>query len=128
MAHCIGLDMRDPVEAWKHIYEDQERVVDYGDNAYGHPLYSWDNGGRALLYCKVCGGYVLLQKSVYYGYDNDDRYCRDYFPVESPQEADELNRKYNGINIELNYPDRYLIRTNTKIYWSKKKEKKKEKD
>ncbi len=39
----------------------------------------------------------------------------DCFPVEGPEETDELNRRYNGDELEKAFPRRYLIRTNGQL-------------
>ena len=110
--------MKDPVEAYKHIRINVVR--DYGDYAYGHPLYVWDDGRRILGKCIHCGGYVLIQKSEFHSFtDAPDGYYTDYFPVSSLEEADELNRKYDGFAIEREFQGRYLMETNGHVRWSK---------
>ncbi len=117
MACCICFEMEDAAQALEHMQ--CERVQSYGDEAYGHFLYTWDDGERILVRCKRCGGYILIQKSEYHGFSDDDSYYTDYFPVDSPEEADELNRKYDGFAIETNFPKRYLMRTNGELSWSR---------
>ena len=113
---CIAFGMKDPNEAFAHMKT--RRVENYGDYAYGHYLHTWDEGERFLLKCEACGGYVLLQKSEYHSFsDTADSYYSDWFPVESPEEADELNRKYDGFKIEQEFPGRYLKKTNGKLGW-----------
>lgn len=115
---CDGLLMEDPVEAYKHIRINVVR--DYGDYAYGHPLYVWDDGRRILGKCIHCGGYVLIQKSEFHSFtDAPDGYYTDFFPVSSLAEADELNRKYDGFAIEREFQGRYLMETNGHVSWSK---------
>ena len=48
----------------------------------------------------------------------DDDYYSDFFPVSSPEEADELNRRYDGYAIERAFPRRYLMKTNHLFGWS----------
>ena len=117
MARCIGFTMKDVAAAYEHM--EFELVEAYGDSAYGHYLHTWDDGGRSLFRCRNCGGYVLAQKSEYHGLSDDDSYYRDYFPVDSPQEADELNRKYNGFEIENRFPEKYIMWTNGELSWSR---------
>ncbi len=119
MAYCICFDMEDVSQAMEHM--ECEYVQSYGDEAYGHLLYTWDDGERILARCKKCGGFILIQKSEYHGFSDDDSYYTDYFPVDSPEEADELNRKYDGFSIETKLPKKYLMRTNGQLCWSKKR-------
>ena len=93
-------------------------VTDYGDTCNKHPLYTWDDGHRTLVRCKNCGGYILVQRSEYHSFTDDpDSYYTDLFPVSSPEEADELNRKYDGFAIERKFKGRYLAETNNRICW-----------
>ncbi len=39
---CIAFQIQDAKEAMRHMNCDI--VKDYGDYAYGHPLYCWDDG------------------------------------------------------------------------------------
>ena len=117
MSKCIAYNMKDVLEAWKHMK--CEVVEDYGRKAYGHYLFVWDEGGRILLRCKNCGGYVLRQDSEFHGMEDDDYYT-DFFFVDSPEEADELNRKYSGEEIEFEYSDRFLMYDNGMLKWSRK--------
>ena len=114
---CIGFKMKDAVEAYKHM--ELELVEEYGGYAYGHYLYTWDEGERHLCRCKKCGGYVLVQNSEFHSMTGNDSYYRDYFPVGSPEEADELNRKYDGFQIEYDSGIRFLI-PNSRPHWSRK--------
>lgn len=112
---CEAFLMDDVQKAWEHM--DYEIVKDYGDRCNGHFLHTWDEGKRLLGKCKNCGGYVLVQRSEFHGMDDD--YYRDYFPVSSPEEAAELNRKYDGFAIEKQFEERYLKSTNGALSWSK---------
>lgn len=113
---CIGFEMEDAAEAYKHM--DPELVEDYGDMAYGNILHTWDDGERYLCRCKTCGGYILVQNSEFHDMSGgDDSYYTDYFPVDSPEAADELNRKYNGFDLEFESGIRFLI-IDHKPHWS----------
>lgn len=115
---CIGFEMDDAQNALEHMK--YEKITDYGDYAYGHNLHTWDDGKRILVKCKNCGGYILIQDSEYHSFgDSGDSYYTDYFPVDGEEQADELNRKYDGITIEREFPTRYLCVTNRRIHWSK---------
>ena len=114
---CIAFEMDSAEDAWNHMAF--EVVEEYGGMQYGNTLYTWDRGDRTLLRCKKCGGYVLCQSSEYSDIINgNDDYYDDYFPVSGPEEADALNRKYDGFAIEREFPGRCLMRTNGKIHWS----------
>jgi hypothetical protein len=114
---CEGLFYADPAEAYRHIKI--EKVADYGRSLYGHALYTWDDGCRFLAKCGRCGGYILIQRSEYHSFSDDpDSYYTDFFPVSSPEEADELNRKYSGFAIEREFKERYLTETNGSLGWS----------
>ncbi|MBR3201625.1 MAG: hypothetical protein IKG17_09875 [Mogibacterium sp.] len=114
---CIGFKMKDAFEAYRHM--ELELVEEYGGYAYGHCLYTWDDGERHLCRCRKCGGYVLVQNSEFHDMcGGDDSYYRDYFPVGSPEEADELNRKYDGFQIEFDSGIRYLIPDGGRPHWS----------
>lgn len=114
---CIGFEMEDAAEAYAHM--DLKLVEEYGQKAYGNYLYTWDDGERYLCKCKSCGGYVLVQSSEYHDMSGgEDCYYVDYFPVDSPEAADELNRKYDGFDIEFKSGIRYLIADNFNPRWS----------
>ena len=114
---CIAFEMSDAREAFDHM--SLERVIDYGGRGYGHSYFIWDKGGRFLCKCKKCGGYVLVQDDEYHDFcGGDDGSYADYIPVSSPEEADEINKKYSGWDIEHNFPRRFLMWTNGKLGWS----------
>ena len=118
---CIGFRMKDASEAYRHM--DLELVEEYGSSAYGNILHTWDEGERFLCRCKACGGYVLVQDSEYHDMSGgDDCYYTDYFPVDSPEEAGELNRKYNGFDIEFESGIRFMIADYNNPHWSVKTE------
>lgn len=97
--HCVGFDLPTAAEAFEHFQGMLEEVWDYGDMCNGHCLHTWDDGGRKLYRCRNCGGLILVQESEYHGEENDDHYT-DYFPVDSVQEAEQLNELYGGWAIE----------------------------
>lgn len=115
MAKCIAFQMAEAKDAFDHMV--LESVCNYGSHAYGHSLHTWDEGERILCRCKNCGGYVLIQMSEFHSFSGNDSYYSDYFPVESEAEADELNRKYGGFEIESKFEGRYLIRDGSKPHW-----------
>lgn len=117
MAKCIGFQMENVTDAFWHM--DYEVVEDYGERAYGHYLYTWDEGRRFLGRCKKCGGYILIQRSEFHSFVGEDSCYTDYFPVDSAREADELNQKYDGFEIENKFPGKYMIRDGLQIGWTK---------
>lgn len=118
MSGCIGLKMKDVLDAWNHM--NCEVIKDYGSYAYGHYLHTFDEGKRILVKCRNCGGYILIQSSEFHGMEDDDYYT-DYFPADSPEQAEELNRMYDGFEIERKFRGRYLMRTNLYLHWSKRR-------
>jgi len=115
---CTAYGMENVQEARRHMK--LETVADYGDEAYGHILHTWDDGKRMLCRCAACGGYVLVQKSEFHSFsDGDDGYYTDYFFLDRPEEADELNRRYDGFRIEREYGGRYLCVTNGRVHWNR---------
>lgn len=113
---CIAFDLENPIEIEKHMGYDI--IKDYGDTAYGHNLHTWDDGKRLLAKCRNCGGFILIQRSEFHGFE-DDAYYRDFFPVEDEKEAEELNRCYDGFGLEKNSGIRYLIADYGSYRWSK---------
>lgn len=116
MASCIGFQMEDIHDALRHMKT--VTVREYGDMAYGHLLHTWDDGERLLVKCVNCGGYFMIQHSEFHSFSGDDSYYTDYFPVESEEEADELNRKYDGFEIEEKFPGRYIIADLGRYGWA----------
>ena len=114
---CIGFEMEDPIEARKHMQ--LKLLIDYGDHACGHSLQPWDEGGRRLCRCKACGGYVFIQDSEFHAFDRNDSYYMDYYPVSGPEEADALNREFDGWQLEARFPRRFLSCTNGIWGWRK---------
>ena len=96
-----------------------EEVENYGEEKYGHYLHVWDQGCRKLMRCRTCGAFILMQQSVFLSFVNalNSEYI-DWFPVSGPKEADELNRRYDGYQLERRFEGRYLRSTNGVPYWS----------
>lgn len=103
---CIAFQMENAVDAWKHLYKKSREVVNYGDRFESNWLHTWDEGERILYHCETCGGYYLLQTSEFHG--RQDAFYSDYFPVTGPEEAEELNRRWDGWQIETEFPGRFL--------------------
>ncbi len=96
---CKGFSLPTAEEAYEHFHGKLTMVCNYGDWCNGHYLHVWDDGKRLLCRCEECGGLVLVQRSEFHGWENDDYYT-DYFPVGSPHEAEQLNEKYGGFQLE----------------------------
>ena len=114
---CVAFQMESAREAWEHIRKVQTVVIDYGEVFEKNLLFVWDDGGRKLLRCKRCGGYMLCQSSERHDYDDSYDSC---FPVTGPEEAEELNRRWNGEQIESYFPERYLhVDMDFPVSWEK---------
>ena len=118
MSICKAFLTEDPRAAYQHIRNNYSIQKRYGDYAYGHYLYTWDEGYRVLSRCSECGAFILVQVSEFHSFTGDDSYYTDYFPVDGPEEAEKLNRDYNGFEIETKFPHRYLMETNSHLSWS----------
>lgn len=110
---CEAFLMDDPEKAREHMK--LRMVENCGSYAYGHDLYVWDKGVRWLGRC-ACGGYILIQESGNHGAFGDESKYEDYCPVSGADGADELKRKYDGFELECNYPGRYFCATNGKYH------------
>lgn len=109
--HCVGFDLPTAAEAYEHFRGQLEEVCEYGDMCNGHTLHTWDDGGRTLCRCRKCGGLVLVQHSEFHGFEDDDYYT-DYFPVDSLQEAEQLNALYGGFAIETEWKGKKVFVSN----------------
>ena len=116
---CAAFSMAKASEAYMHILENFEFLKSYGDFAYGHTLYVFDDGKRVLGRCRVCNRLILLQTSEYHSYsaENDDSYYSDYYPLEKESDAEELNRLYDGFTLGRKFEGRYLSVTNLVPVW-----------
>ena len=117
MDKCIAFDMEDPKEALNHIKNNWSVITKYDNKDYEHNLYTWDDGYRVLGECKECNKYILLQCSEFHSFEDSDSLYKDYFPVSSPEEAEELNKKYNGYDIEKEFDKKWLAVTNSNCNW-----------
>ena len=105
---CTAFGMNNAAEAWRHLLGSSGLIINYGDEFEGKYLHTWDDGKRILYRCNQCGGYYLYQASEFHGYDDDSHY-HDFFPVTGPEEAEALNRRWSGADIEDCFPGRYLV-------------------
>ncbi len=104
---CVAFQLESASDALKHLYSNSRITTKYGDHFAGNRLHKWEKGERVLFHCQVCGGYYLLQDSEFY--DLDGSCCSDYFPVTGPEEAEDLNRRWDGWKIEKCFPEKYLF-------------------
>ena len=111
---CAAFAMQDAQAAYEHL-SDYKVVKHYGDGEQGHWYHTWDEGYRHLGVCPKCHGFILVQRSEYHG--EEDSYYGDYFPVSGPIEAETLNDKYDGWEIEDHFPGRYLIENGGPASW-----------
>lgn len=57
-----------------------------------------------MVKCKDCGSYVLIQQSEFLSFtDAPNGYYTDYFAVDGPDEAQELNLKNDGFQLESHF-------------------------
>ena len=108
---CRGFGMENAVEAFGHFIGNLETVADYGAWCGAKQLYTWDDEGRILLRCKKCGGYVLEQRSDVIDRVADSFYVC-FFPVSGPEEAAELNRRYDGYDIMRKFGRKFILKAN----------------
>ena len=118
---CVGFSVEDTQEAYNHMKF--EAVIDYGDTCNKHPLYTWDDGHRVLVRCKNCGGYALVQLSEFHSFpDGDDSYYCDMFPLSGAEEAEQLNKSFDGYQIEEKFQGKYLVRDKHDVpHWLRNK-------
>ena len=112
---CHIFEFEDPQDAYDAM--DVENIEDYGDVQYGHFLHVWDDGKRMLKRCRKCGAYILYQRSEYHGFSDDDSYYSDWFPVDGPDDADRLNKEFDGWSIEREFQGKWLAKTNGNLRW-----------
>jgi hypothetical protein len=106
---CKAFEMTDKNEQREHLRK-LEIVECYGDEYNGNTLHTWDDGCRILKRCPECDALVLFQHSKFYNsFNGEDSYYYDYFSVGSREEAIELNEKYNGFQIEMEYKGKKIL-------------------
>ena len=111
---CAAFAMKDAQAAYEHL-SDYKVAKRYGKGKTNHWYFTWDDGGRVLGVCPKCRGYVLVQKSECHG--EEDSYYTDYFQVSGPKEAEALNEKYDGWEIEEHFQGRFLIESGGPASW-----------
>ncbi|MBQ8688198.1 MAG: hypothetical protein IJ512_06575 [Ruminococcus sp.] len=67
-------------------------------------LYRWDdgkNGYRKLVRCRECGCFYLVQCYRLNKFsDHADTEYEDWYAADNEQQADQLNKKYTGVQLE----------------------------
>lgn len=111
---CAAFAMQDAEEAYEHI-RDYKVVQHYGEGKQGHWYYTLDDGYRHLGVCPKCHGFILVQRSEYHG--TGDFYYSSYFPVSGPADAEKLNKKYDGFELEDHFQGRCLIENGDFAFW-----------
>lgn len=107
------LFQKEPLSVPK-FFENMELLIDYGgeyfysDGSLRHRYYVWDDGDRTLQRCKNCGALFLVQSDEYHGPDSNDLYI-DCFPVDSREQADQINREYSGFDLIRYYNEPRLV-------------------
>ena len=113
--HCIGFDRPTQREAYRHFAGQLILLKDYGDMCNGHCLHSWDDGWRRLYRCAGCGGLVLMQRSYFNNYDDADERYDSYFPIDSEEEAQQLNEQVSGYDLEMGWRWRMVALKNGQL-------------
>lgn len=106
---CKAFEMTNKDEQREHLRK-LVIVEHYGSECNGKSLHIWDDGCRILKRCPECDALVLCQYSEFHSFSGDgDSYYDDYFSVDSREEAIELNEKYNGFQMELEYKGKKIL-------------------
>lgn len=113
---CCVFGKRDPQIALNELHFDIVKA--YGDKCGDVVLHTWDEGQRDLVRCRDCGKLLLRQFSEFHG-EEDSCYV-DFFPVENKEDAESLNKQYNGFQIEVYLQRPFLSETNDKAAWLNK--------
>ncbi|MBQ8541638.1 MAG: hypothetical protein IJ435_09230 [Clostridia bacterium] len=70
-------------------------------------LFRWDDGKdgyRQLVKCKSCNAYFLVQCYRLSKFaDGEGRMHRDWYAIRDEKDADVLNAKYTGMELERNF-------------------------
>lgn len=111
---CAAFAMQDAQAAYEHLSA-YKVVKHYGEGKQEHWYHTWDEGYRHLGVCPKCHGFILVQRSEYHG--EEDSYYGDFFPVTGPDEAESLNAKFDGWEIEDHFHGRFLIENGGPASW-----------
>jgi len=117
---CCIFSENSPEAAMKKLH--WAKVEEYGSFAHGHSLHTWDSGERFLARCSSCEKLLLIQDSEYsdpFTWKDDD--YRDIYPVKSVEEAEEINKQYDGFSLERELARRALFIWNGKPLWHEKR-------
>lgn len=123
MKPCCIFSYSDAEAAYKNFKK--EPVKEFGKRVYNsdgsvkHYVYIWDKGGRSVIRCRNCGALFIFQWTCFYGSNGVDIEYKDYFQVESLQEAELLNETYDGLSLETARRFLRLIGKDDKWQWYK---------
>jgi len=105
--YCCIFSIQDPQEAYNSM--DFSLVEEYDRWDYiPHYIHKWDVGGRELLKCRKCGKYVLHQNSEWHR--SLDDFEDLYIPIQGHDEAIEINKTFNGYDINGYNKEKHINR------------------
>ncbi len=117
---CHIFDIEDVWEAHQAFSDECAYIKDYGevftlnDGTVLHNNYCDFGGGRYLKRCKVCGGYMIHQSSIFE--DGLGGAYGDFIPVLSAEEGDLLNILLTGDELAV-YPYHHFRGYYHEYYW-----------
>lgn len=121
---CCIFSHEDASMAVKHFEYDVIR--DLGKKAYNkdgsikHSNHLFDLGGRKIIQCKNCKAIFLYQWSEFHDSIGDqDSYYENYFLVGNLVEANNLNTKYSGFELETKYNGIKIWNSGNNWLWNK---------
>lgn len=123
---CHAFEIKDKRDVYETLQFKHTVVKDYGEylsledgTMLHHNYCDNDEGGRELDRCKICGGFVLHQRTVFE--DGLGGAYGDYIPVSSVEEGDLLNILLSGDDV-TRYPFRHFRAYFQEYYWEGDKE------
>lgn len=98
-------------------------IKDYGsherwEDGELHPLFQWDAGGRKLARYEEDGSLFLVQTSVVINFEDDDEE-RDWFQVESEDQAEKINKCLDGQALYYHYKGPKIWTVEGKVLFKK---------
>ena len=108
---------RGNMEDLRHL-EVVEDYGEFGEDEDGNSLayFQWDGGGRKLLRYQADQSLFLAQLSEIHGADGPEEE-RDWYQVESAQQAEWINRNLNGHRLTMDYQGPKIWTQEGSIYW-----------
>jgi len=125
MNKCCIFDYEDAPTAFKNfkynVIKDIGKTVYTEDGKPKHSAHTWHSGGRKIVQCIKCGAIFVYQHSEYWPNNGDpDSYYYDYFLVDSIEQANFLNDKFDGWELERSFEGLKLWTLHDVWYWNKK--------